>query len=370
MPMGGIVVHVRPHAPRTTHRSSTIDRPALRGMLQASSPTSQDVPVRILTAEQVREALPMRAAIDAMREAFGMLAKGRAEVPLRTQVKVPGQDAVAVVMPGRCDVPLGLGAKIVSVFPRNPAAGRPLIHAAVVLLDGETGEVAALVEGTALTAIRTGAASGLATDLLARPDATRVAIIGSGAQARTQLLAVCCVRKVEAVSVYSRAPAHAARFAEEMAGADGVPERIATSKSARDAAHGADIVCTATSAMSPVLALDDVAPGTHINAIGSFTPEMRELDPALVAQARVVVDQRQAAMAEAGEVIAAVRGGLISETDLVELGEIVNGAAPGRTSKEEITLFKSVGLAVQDMCAGARAVAEARLRRLGVELAL
>lgn len=370
MPMGGILVHVRPHAPRTTHRSSTIDHPALGRMLQASPPASQDVPVRILSAKEVREALPMRAAIDAMREAFGLLAAGRAEVPLRTQVRVPGQDAVAVVMPGRCDVPLGLGAKIVSVFPRNPAAGRPLIHAAVVLLDAETGEVAALLEGTALTAIRTGAASGLATDLLARPDARRVAILGSGAQARTQLLAVCCVRKVEAVSVYSRTPAHAARFAEEMAGAEGVPERIATSKSARDAAHGADIVCTATSAMSPVLWLDDVAAGTHINAIGSFTPEMVEIDPALVGRARVVVDQREAAMAEAGEVIAAVRAGLIAEKDLVELGRIVNGAPPGRTTKEEITLFKSVGLAVQDLCAGARAVAAARRSNLGIELEL
>lgn len=328
------------------------------------------MPVRILSAEEVREALPMRVAIEAMREAFGLLASGRAEVPLRTQVKVPGQDAVAVVMPGRCDVPLGLGAKIVSVFPRNPVAGRPLIHAAVVLLDAETGEVAALVEGTALTAIRTGAASGLATDLLARPDARRVAIIGSGAQARTQLLAVCCVRKVESVSVYSRTPALAARFADEMAGVEGVPDRIKIEDSARDAARGADIICTATSAASPVLAASAVAPGTHINAIGSFTPEMVEIDPALVARARVVVDQRQAAMAEAGEVIAAVRGGLISEKDLVELGQIVNGSAPGRTTKEEITLFKSVGLAVQDLCAGARAVAEARRSHLGIELEL
>jgi ornithine cyclodeaminase/alanine dehydrogenase-like protein (mu-crystallin family) len=285
-------------------------------------------------------------------------------------VKVPGQDAVAVVMPGRCEVPLGLGAKIVSVFPRNPAAGRPLIHAAVVLLDGETGEVAALLEGTELTAIRTGAASGLATDLLARRDARRVAIIGSGVQARTQLLAVCCVRKIEYASVYSRTPAHAARFADGMAGVEGVPERIKIEDSARDAALDADIICTATSAASPVLRADDVAPGTHINAIGSFTPEMRELDPALVARARVVVDQREAAMAEAGEVIAAVRGGLITEKDLIELGQIVNGAVAGRTNKEEITLFKSVGLAVQDLCAGARAEAEARRSNLGVELEL
>jgi hypothetical protein len=161
-----------------------------------------------------------------------------------------------------------------------------------------------------------------------------------------------------------------ARFADEMAGVEGVPERIKIEDSERDADLDADIICTATSAASPVLRAGDVAPGTHINAIGSFTPEMVEIDPALVAGSRVVVDQREAAMAEAGEVIAAVRSGLIREKDLIELGQIVNGAAPGRTSEEEITLFKSVGLAVQDLCAGARAVAEARRSSLGIELEL
>lgn len=327
------------------------------------------VTLRVLSADDVRRALPMRAAIEAMREAFGLLASGRVTMPLRTQVRVPGHEAVTLVMPGRCDVPLGLGAKIVSVFPRNPAAGRPLIHAAVVLLDDQTGEPVALLEGTALTAIRTGAASGLATDLLARKDARRLGLIGAGTQARTQLLAVCCVRNVERVAVWSRTRARAERLAAELAGRDGAPAQIDLVGSAAEAARGADVICTATAAASPVLRAEDVAPGTHINAVGSFTPDMKEIDPALVGHARVVVDQREAAMAEAGEVIAAVAGGLMVAGNLVELGRIVNGSLPGRTRQDEITVFKSVGLAVQDLCAGARAIAEARRNNLGAELA-
>lgn len=319
--------------------------------------------IRILSADDVRAALPMRDAIDAMRDAFGQLSAGTAEVPVRTSVSVPGRDAVTLVMPGRCDVPYGLGGKLVSVFPQNAAAGLPVVNAVVVLLDPETGQVAALLEGGALTAIRTGAASGLATELLARPDAKRVAIIGAGVQARAQLEAVCCVRQVESVTVFALAGAE--QFAREMAGKGGAPDSVRVCGSAREASQGADIVCTATSAFEPVLIADDVAPGAHINAIGAFTPEMREIDPVLVGAARVIVDQRAASLAEAGEVIAAVQRGLMSRADLVELGEIVNGAAAGRESDDQITLFKSVGVAVQDLCAGARAVEGADLKGLG-----
>ncbi len=324
--------------------------------------------IRILTAEDVRAALPMRDAIDAMQEAFGQLSAGAAELPLRTSVQVPERDAVTLVMPGRCDVPYGLGGKLVSVFPPNADAGLPVVNAAVVLLDPRTGQVAALLEGGALTAIRTGAASGLATELLARPDANRVAIIGAGVQARTQLEAVCCVRKIESVAVYSVAGAE--EFAAEMAGTPGVPDTVRVCASAGEAAHDADIVCTATSSSEPVLRVDDVARGVHINAIGAFTPQMREIDPALVGTARVVVDQREAAMAEAGEVIAAVRAGLLAEADLVELGEVVSGDATGREDADQVTLFKSVGVATQDLCAGGRAVEHAEREGLGAVVGL
>jgi ornithine cyclodeaminase/alanine dehydrogenase-like protein (mu-crystallin family) len=304
----------------------------------------------------------------AMRDAFGQLSAGTAEVPVRTSVSVPERDAVTLVMPGRCDVPFGLGGKLVSVFPQNVDAGLPVVNAVVVLLDPVSGQVAALLEGGALTAIRTGAASGLATELLARPDAKHVAIIGAGVQARTQLQAVCYVREIESVAVY--APAGAEAFAHEMAGRGDVPGSVRVADSAREAAQSADIVCTATSSLEPVLTADDVAPGTHINAIGAFTPEMREIDPNLVGTARVVVDQREASLAEAGEVIAAVRQGLTSEADLVELGDVVNGDLLGREHEDQVTLFKSVGVAVQDLCAGAKAVVEAGLRSLGAVIEL
>ena len=236
--------------------------------------------IRVLSADDVRAALPMRNAIGAMRDAFGQLSAGTAEMPVRTCVSVPARDAVTLVMPGRCDVPYGLGGKLVSVFPHNVHAGLPVVNAVVVLLDPETGQVAALLEGGALTAIRTGAASGLATSLLARPAAKRVALIGAGVQARTQLEAVCCVREIESVAVYALAGAE--EFAEEMAGRGDVPDVIRVAGSARKAAQDADIICTATSSSEPVLGVADVAPGTHINAIGAFTPEMREIDPALV----------------------------------------------------------------------------------------
>jgi ornithine cyclodeaminase len=310
----------------------------------------------------------MRDAVDAMRDAFGQLSAGTAEVPMRSSVSLPGSEAVTLVMPGRCDVPYGLGGKLVSVFPHNAAAGLPVVNAVVVLLDPQTGQVAALLEGGVLTAIRTGAASGLATQLLARPDASRVAIIGAGVQARTQLEAVCCVRQIESVAVYALAGAE--ELVREMAGRGDVPDAVSVAGSAREAALEADIICTATSSVEPVLGVADVAPGTHINAIGAFTPEMREIDLALVSAARVVVDQREACMAEAGEVIAAVRRGLMQEADLVELGEIVNGDAVARERDDQLTLFKSVGVAVQDLCAGAKALEGAGRKGLGAVIEL
>lgn len=312
----------------------------------------------------------MRDAIAAMREAFTQLARGRVELPLRTAIRTPAREGVTLVMPGRCDLPLGLGAKIVSVFPRNAEQSLPAVHAAVLLLDAATGAPVALLEGGALTALRTGAASGLASDLLARADATRVAVIGSGVQARTQLEAVCAVRPVASAAVYSRTAAHAERFAAEMAQVAGVPANIDVVSSPRRAVRGADIVCLATASTTPLIEAEDVEAGTHVNAVGSFTPEMREFAPALLGHALLMVDQRAAALAEAGEVIAGVREGFIAEHELHELGAVLLGAAPLRESAEQITVFKSVGLAVQDLVAAASAVVRARAAGRGVTVAL
>ncbi|MFQ6045277.1 MAG: ornithine cyclodeaminase family protein [Gemmatimonadales bacterium] len=322
--------------------------------------------IRVLTASDVRTALPMHAAIDAMRDAFTQLAAGEVEVPLRTRIELPERDAVTLVMPGRAPVPFGLGAKLVSVFPQNPQVGLALIHSALILMEPETGCVAVVLEGGSLTALRTGAASGLATDILARRDARRVAIIGSGVQARAQLEAVCCVREIERVSVYSPDARHAERFAEEMTGKNGVPDAVGVAFSASQAVSAAHVICAATNSVSPVLAAGDVSPGAHVNGIGSFRVDMRELDPELLGRALVVVDRREAALSEAGEVIEAVERGLVAEDELVELGYLVTGAVAGRTSHDQITVFKSVGLAVQDLVAGARAVERAERAGLGV----
>jgi len=306
------------------------------------------------TAEDIRRALPMREAIEAMRAAFIAFSEGRAHIPQRLSISIPEQEGITLVMPGYVP-PDALGLKVVSVFPRNPARRLPTLSALVVMLDPETGAPAALLDGAFLTAWRTGAASGLATDLLARPDAESLALIGAGAQARTQLLAVAAVRSLRRVRVYSRTPARAQALIEEMQGQEGIPQDIAVAPTPEAAVAEADIVCTATNSSVPVFDGQALRPGTHINAIGSFTLEMRELDEETFRRAaRVVVDSRAAALAEAGEVVWAIRQGILREADLVELGEIAAGRRPGRERPEEITLFKSVGLAVQDLVAAQR----------------
>ncbi len=306
------------------------------------------------TAEDIRRALPMREAIEAMRAAFIAFSEGRAHIPQRLSISIPEQEGITLVMPGYVP-PDALGLKVVSVFPRNPARGLPTLSALVVMLDPETGAPAALLDGAFLTAWRTGAASGLATDLLARPDAESLALIGAGAQARTQLRAVAAVRSLRRVRVYSRTPARAQALIEELRGQEGIPEDIAVAPTPEAAVAEADIVCTATNSSVPVFDGRALQPGTHINAIGSFTLEMRELDEETFRRAaRVVVDSRAAALAEAGEVVWAIRQGILREADLVELGEIAAGRRPGRERPEEITLFKSVGLAVQDLVAAQR----------------
>jgi ornithine cyclodeaminase len=265
------------------------------------------------------------------------------------------RDGTLLVMPGRVTTPAALGAKLVTVFPGNSSTHgiAPVVQALVVLLDPATGTPSAVLDGTALTAIRTGAASGVATDLLARPDARRVAILGAGVQARTQLEAVRSVRHINSIALWSRTRAHAESFASELAAPAGFTGDIRIARSAAEAVRAADIVCCATSSSEPVLHDADVAAGMHINAVGSFTPAMCEFDPEILGRSVVVVDQREAALSEAGEVIAAVRAGLVLTEHLAELGAVITGAAPGRAEPHDITVFKSVGLAVQDLVAAA-----------------
>lgn len=323
----------------------------------------------ILNADEVHQALPMRAAIETQKRAYAALVTGDVVLPLRTPVQVPEQNAVTLFMPAR--VGGDLGAKIVSVFPNNTQKGLPMIHGVVIMIDADTGQPAAVIDATYLTALRTGAASGAATDLLARPDCTIAAIFGAGSQARTQLEAVCSVRPIQRVWIFDSKAGAAQRMAAEMAGRDPIPADVRVAATPREAVAEADIICTATTSTTPVYDGRDVPPGTHVNGIGSYTPTMQENDAELVRRARVVIDSRESALAEAGDLIIPLKSGLISESHIhAELGEIVTGRKPGRTSPEQITFFKSCGIAVQDVVAGAEVLRRAKEMKLGTEIAL
>ncbi len=311
-----------------------------------------------LTADDVRALVPMRDAIALMKEAFRELAEGRAVAPLRTPIEVPPEQAVALFMPAAVPSVGGLGLKVVSVFPNNPARGLPTIHALVCLIDPETGAPLAIMDGTYLTALRTGAVSGAATDLLARPEARALALFGAGAQAETQAEAVCAVRPIAEIRLVARSAEKGAAFIARLrAHAPDIADRVRVVLDPADALRGAEVVCTATPATAALFTDGALEPGTHINAVGAYTPKMQEVPPETVARARIVVDQREAAWAEAGDLVIARDLGLITENDIsAELGELASGRKPGRHSPDEITLFKSVGNAVQDIAVARRAV--------------
>ena len=309
--------------------------------------------IRILSADDVRACVDMPAAIDAMREAFAALSAQEATVPMRLALET--EHGVSLFMPAHLRESGNAGAKVVSVNPGNAARGLPAIHAVVLVLDVLTGRPTALMDGTWLTALRTGAVGGLAADLLARSDAKTVALFGAGVQARTQLEAVRCVREITEVRVVSRSGASADRLAGEVVGV-----RAVRVDDANEAIEGADIIITATSSSTPVFDGARVEPGTHVTGVGSYTLDMREVDTALVQRARIIVDQREAVMEEAGDIVGPIRDGVVDETVIIaEIGEVVLGRVPGRTADSEITFFKSVGNAVQDVAVAARVLAAA-----------
>jgi len=320
--------------------------------------------IRILSQQDIRRALPMREAIAAMKEAFAELSGGRVTMPARAHIDIPAHAGTALFMPCYAARADRISVKVVGLFGGNVAEGLPRIQGLVCLFDGQTGSPLALLNGTCLTALRTGAASGAATDLLARPAAATVAIFGAGVQGRTQLEAVCAVRAIRKAWVFDPVAAAAATFAAEMGGALGI--EVAAAGSPREALREADVVCTATVSATPVFDDADLAPGTHINAVGSYKPEVREIPQETVLRALIVVDHRASVLAEAGDLIIPIRKGQMRESDIhAELGEIVAGNRDGRPSGHRITLFKSVGVAVQDLAAAARAFENAEREGLG-----
>jgi ornithine cyclodeaminase len=327
--------------------------------------------LRILTAAEVKQALPMAEAIAAMKSAYAQLSSGQAVMPLRAHMDIAPHQGTTLVMPAYLPQDDALAVKVVSVFPQNVARGERVIYGLVLVLAAETGRPSALLEGATLTAIRTGAGSGAATDLLARPDAAVVAIFGSGVQARTQLEAVCTVRTIQEVRVYSPTVERAELFAAEMAGVGPIPNNVRVVTDAETAVHEADIICAATTSRTPVFDGRALKPGAHINAVGSFLPTMQEVDAATVQQSLIVVDSREAALAEAGDLIIPMQQGIITADHIhAELGEIVAGLKSGRTNSQQITLFKSVGTAVQDAAAGRVALLNAERLGLGTAVSL
>lgn len=324
--------------------------------------------IRYLCAEEVKTLLTMEEAIAAMAEAFVQLSNKQVEVPLRMHLNVPQHRGTVLIKPVYLPKNERIGLKVISLFRNNPTKGLPFSYSLMLVVEAETGIPLAVMDGNSLTAIRTGAASGLATDLFARKDSTVAAIFGAGRQGRTQLEAVCTVRSIKQALIFDPDPGQAKRFAAEMSSTLGIPVNIPRHTAEL---HEADIICAATTASQPVFEAHHVKPGAHINAVGAFQPDYREIPPETVQAAKLIVDQREACLQEAGDILIPLKEGLITENHIfAEIGEVAAGQKKGRESGEEITLFKSVGNAVQDIAAANRVLRLAEQKGVGTELEL
>jgi ornithine cyclodeaminase len=305
----------------------------------------------VLGHEEVRKLLPMRECIELMSEALASVARGEVLNPLRSVVRPPETGHFLGLMPayrGGRDPAYGL--KEVCIFPDNPARGLDAHQGAVLLHSGETGELLAVMNASAITAIRTAAVSGLATKLLARTNSSELAIIGTGVQARIHLEAMSVAGRFERVRVAGRTPERAEAFVAALAAA--YPFRMEAARHAERAVRDADVIVTATNSAEPVVRREWIRPGAHINAVGSCSPVKRELDTATIAASTLFVDRRESTLNESGDYILAAKEGAIGPGHIrAELGELLIGERLGRGSAEEITLFKSLGIAVEDLAA-------------------
>ena len=326
--------------------------------------------VRVLSGEDVRASLTMTACIEAMDAVLREHAAGDLFLPLRSVIRPPKSPGLMGLMTAhRAGEEPMFALKAVAIFPENPKRGLDAHQGLVTLFDGETGQVRGLVDASAITAIRTAAVSAVATRALAREGAVTLAVLGAGTQARAHIEAMACVLPLERVRIYARRPEPAAALAAEAA------ERYAWDASAtasvEDALREADVVVTTTTAREPIVERAWLAPGTHVNAVGSSIPTTRELDGATMAAARIIVDARESALNESGDVLLAMREGLLAEdVTLSELGEVLIGSAPGRTDGSELTVFVSLGLAVEDLAAAELALRMAEAAGLGTEVEL
>lgn len=323
--------------------------------------------ILVLSEDDVEQLLPMEECIDVMRKALVALARGEMYQPLRSVFRPPDGAGFIGLMPAhRAAGPAAFGLKAINVIPGNPARGLDAHQGAVLLSDGETGELLAVLNASPITAIRTAAVSAVATGALAREESRTLAIIGAGVQARAHLRAIAAVRRLERARIWSRTPASAERLAAEIE----APFPIEVAASAEAAVRGADVIVTATSSPAPVLQREWLAEGAHVNAVGASIPASRELDTATIAAAALFVDRRESAENESGDYLVPLGEGAIGPEHIrAELGEVLAGAAPGRTSPEQLTVFKSLGIAIEDLAAAEYVVARARETGAGSKVA-
>jgi len=329
--------------------------------------------VLVLSHRDVVAALPPAACAESMAAVLAARARGETHMPLRSIMAPSGAAGIMGLMPGwraaRQDRAAVFALKAICVIPGNPGRGLDAHQGIVTLFDGETGVPTAILDASAVTAVRTAAVSAVATDVLARTQARTLAILGAGVQGRAHLQALAAVRDFTRVRVYAPTRAHAQALADDARPAGGEVRAVAT---AEEAVRGADVVVAATNSPEPVLARAWLEPGAHVNAVGASTPRAREIDTATVAASALFCDSRESLRNEAGEFQLAVREGAIAGEEHVraELGEVLAGSAPGRRDDGELTLFRSLGIAVEDLAAAETAVAAARAQGLGTEVEL
>ena len=327
--------------------------------------------VLVLGHQDVLTALPPAHCAEVMERALAEHARGQAYMPLRSIIRPPGAAGLMGMMPawrgGGDGRPALFSLKTICLIPSNPARGLDTHQGIVALFDGETGVPAALLDASAVTEVRTAAVTAVATRLLARENAEVLAILGAGVQARAHLDALKLVRTLRAARVYAPTREHAEAVAQYGAT---LGLEVTASGSAEEAVTGADLVVVATSAREPVLRREWLAPGAHVNAVGASAPSAREIDTATVAASALFVDSRESLRNEAGEYLLAVREGAIAGEDHVrgELGEVIAGLAEGRRDDDELTMFRSLGLAIEDLAAAEHAVSAARRLGLGTEV--
>ncbi len=323
-----------------------------------------DRKVRLLSSTNILQVCSIKEAIEAVRKAFILASEGKVEVPTRTRLDVLEAKGTSLIMPSYLPEAEKLGVKIINLYENNPRKGLPFSHALMLVFEASDGRPLGILEASTLTALRTGAACGLATELLSRAESQRLALFGAGFQARFQLEAVAAVRKIEEVRLFDQDKERATAFARKMSERLSIPIRVAGS--AQEALEAADIISTATTSKIPVFDDKDIKPGVHINAIGSYKPEEREVPSLTVARARVFVDKKDMALEEAGDLIIPMKEGLFGPEHIVaELGEVASGKKSGRLAADEITFFKTVGIAAQDIVLASVVLAKAMEMNLG-----